>query len=249
MRLLRVPFIVALSLVGSGCEVWSPPIPSFDEYGRGLIVMYPGSFNTTSEMSVFYSALREAGVDQAIEVIKWSEAGEHFLNPSGFLDSYRPRARSEAARIAAYQAGHPGMPVTLLGFSGGAMAAIVVTEEMPPDQKIDCVILLSPGVSSTYDLNAMLEKTKEGAVAYWSPHEAFTIWLAGLLGTVDGVFERPAGAFGFVTQNPKLRQVEWDSSMLAYGNDGEHLSYLLNGTWIRTFVAPWIAHPHPSETN
>lgn len=205
--------------------------------------MYPGSTNTHTEMQGFYIGLRDAHVDQAIEVVPWSLPMAHFFNPDGFVDSNRPWARAEAARIAAYQDAHPGAPVTLLGFSGGSMAAIMVSEELAPERSVTCVIMLTPAVSRHYDLTAMLERVSSGAIVYWSPRDQVANAIVGMLGTVDGVFSEPAASHGFAMAHPKLTQIPWDESMAAgYQQNGDHLDFFWNLAWIRDYVGPWVRH-------
>ncbi len=245
-RHLRIPggLILVLwccGLAAPGCGLWTPPLPTDAQRENGLIVLYPGSFNTLTEMSGFHAAFREEGIDQAIEVVPWGGFMEHVFDPE-FLNSVQPWVKAETARIAQYRADHPGKPVTLLGFSAGAMAAIMVTEQMPVGPQIDCVILMSPAVWRGYDLNPMLSNTGRGVIVYYSPLENLSIALTSVMGTADGHFEDPAAAFGFDSSHEKLTQVVWEPLMADFGNRGEHADYYLNVGWIRQFVVPWIAH-------
>ncbi len=225
----------------AACGLWSPPLPTDAQREQGLIVLYPGAFNSTIEMSGFHAAFREEGIDQAIEIVPWGGFMEHVLDPE-FFDSVQPWVRGQAARLAAYRADHPGRPITLLGFSAGAMAAIMVTEAMPAGSQVDCVILMSPAVWRGYDLNPMLSNTGRGVVVYYSPEENLAVALTSVMGTADGHFEDPAAAVGFDTLHEKLTQVAWEPWMSEYGNGGEHADYYLNVEWLRAFVVPWIAH-------
>src|SRR5262245_18574781 len=82
MRCFQTTTFVArtLSLIGatlvaslSGCgEVWTDPLSTPSQYDKGLIVMYPGALGSDSEMLGFYTTLRLAGIDQAIEVPQWT---------------------------------------------------------------------------------------------------------------------------------------------------------------------------------
>ncbi|RIK65218.1 MAG: hypothetical protein DCC65_12895 [Planctomycetota bacterium] len=241
---------IFLLAIGAGCDVWAPPAPTPAEYDRGLVVMYPGSTNTRSEMTGFHTGLRDAGIDQAIEVVPWALPFVRYVLPGTFLTDQRPWARAEAMRISAYRGTHPGVAVTLLGFSGGAMMAIMVAEELPEGIGVDSVILLSAGVSSGYDLTAMLEKSTGGAFVYFSPREEFALWLAQTFGTVDGDFQRPAAVFGFDMTHPGLTQLSWDAAMQAeFGNNGDHFDYFLNPAWIARHVAPWVAPAPPGQTS
>ncbi|HVP10996.1 MAG TPA: hypothetical protein VMV94_07390 [Phycisphaerae bacterium] len=241
--IIRTTACVALA-ISAGCEVWAPPTPTDAERSRGLIVMYPGDDGGSTEMVGFYTGLREAGVDQAIESIRWTLPMETALFRIPFWMRFPAWAQQEAQRIATYQATYPGAPVTLLGFSGGGMVAIVVAEQMPGDAMVDRVLLLSPGVSPDYDLKPMLAKVRDRVIVYWSPKEA---QLGGalllLMGTVDGNYTAAAAISGFNQTAPKLEQVEWSEEMTAFGNNGDHTDYFWNIPWIREYVAKWVAQP------
>ncbi len=241
--LLAVWGLPLVACANPGCDTWIPPAPTAEELARGLVVLYPGSTNTRTEMQGFYIGLRDAHVNQAIEVVPWSLPLEHFFNPSGFVEQNRPWAAAEAARIVAYQDAHPGAPVTLLGFSGGSMTAIMVTESMPAGRGVDCVIMLTPAVSRHYDLAHMLDRVTGGAIVYWSPRDQIADALVEALGTVDGAFSDAAATYGFASTDDRLTQIAWDPSMAAaYGQNGDHLDFFWNIAWIRDYVGPWVKH-------
>lgn len=241
-RLLSVALASFISL--AGCEVWAPPPPTDAERSRGLIVMYPGDDGGSTEMIGFYTGLREAGVEQAIECTRWTLPFESTLLRDAFWFRFPAWAKQEAERLALYQRAHPGAPVTLLGFSGGGMAAIMVAEQMPAGSAVDRVLLLSPGVSPDYDLRPMLANVRDRCIVYWSPKEA---QLGGALlqfmGTVDGNYTDAAAISSFNLTDPKLEQVEWTEEMAAYGNNGDHIDYFWNIPWIREYLANWVAPP------
>jgi pimeloyl-ACP methyl ester carboxylesterase len=206
--------------------------------------MYPGDFNTTSEMVGFYTGIRDAGLQQAVEVVQWSLPAEPSWGNEEFWQKFPGWAEQEAGRIAEYEAAYPGAPVTLLGFSGGCMAAILVAEKMPQGSAVDAVIMLSPGVSPDYDLTKMLANVRQRAVVYWSRAESqFGRLLLQWAGTVDGNFGQAAGLSGFTGSYQKLVQIEWQPDMADLGNKGDHLDYFLAVPWIREYVASWVARP------
>lgn len=241
MKLTRI-MLLAVVILTTGCELWRPPETTPDALNKGLVVMYPGALNSTTEMAGVYDGLREAGIDSAIEVVPWAEPGANFLMPTTFAESQRPWAKTEASRIAQYSADHPGRPVTLLGFSGGAMMCILVAEELPDNVSVDWIIMLGPGVSPSYDLDPMLSRTSRGAVVYWSPVDFLSSQITTAFGTLDGVFGPSAATYGFTSKNTKLIQIEWSSSNPQDGNDGGHTSYINSASWIRDFVAPGIVN-------
>lgn len=237
-RLKLLSFMIVLLL--AGCDLWRPPAPTPDELNHGLVILYPGIFNTTTEMAGVYEGLREAGIEHAIEVVPWSSPMANFFMPSTFSASQRSWAVIEAKRIAQYSIEHPGKNVTLLGYSGGAFMCILVAEEMPENTSVDWIIMMGPGVSASYDLNPMLAHTSRGAVVYWSPIDILSSQLTDLMGSLDGAFGPSAAANGFTTSNAKLAQFEWSTAYLQEGNDGGHAGYVSSASWIRDFIAPGI---------
>jgi len=231
-------------LIAAGCELWAPPPAGEAELSRGLVVMYPGSFSTTTEMEGFYNGLRAGGVEMALQVRRWEPFLEHIIEPVYAVERTRARARYEAKRLAEYRRQYADCPITLLGYSGGCLMAILVTEEMPEGVLVDRVILMSAAVSRHYDLTRMLDNTRLGAVHYWSPREDFTRRVAADFGLADGSRDDPASADSFDTIDERLTQISWRPEWKSYGYNGEHWEYLFNVEWIRDFVAPWTVPPH-----
>ena len=235
--------LASLSPALSGCVFWQAPAPTTEELDAGLIVLYPGAYNSQWEMQAFYEGLRAAGRAEAIEIVAWAGPLEQWTEPEGFYDELCTWSTKEAERLAAYKAAHADAPVTLLGFSSGAMTAILVTERLPEEVLVDRVVMLSAGVSQGYDLGPMLAHVRDGAVVYFSPVDDLAIELVAEYGTIDGDFKTPAATFGFTAQYDTLVQIPWDPSMATYGNNGDHLDYLRLPDWIRDTVAPWLATP------
>lgn len=239
----RSCLVVLLSILSAGCpaiDVWRPPAPTPEEYARGLIVLYPGSSNLVIEQLGFYTALKESGVDLAIEVRPWGQFLEHVFDPIGTQPRFTEFARQEAARLSEYIRAHPGVPVNLMTYSGGAIVVPQIAAAMPADAPIDRIIMLSPGVASDMDLSAALARTSAGMIVYWSPREEGVYVITEVFGLADGRFDHPAAALGFDETDARLTQVEWSPEMAALGNNGEHLDYFFNIPWIKAYVVPWI---------
>ncbi len=235
--------LTAWSTLLAGCEAWFPLPPATDEYNRGLVLLYPGSFNTTSEMIGFYYGLKEGGVDQAIEVVKWAAFLDHMIDPEGAQVRIAARAHEEAARIKAYAEAHPGRPITLVGYSGGAWFAVATAERLDPSVSVDRILMMSPAIRRDYDLTAALAKTRLGAVCFWSPLDTFTVTIAATFNLADSTKSEPAATFSFDMDDTRLHEIEYDPAWREYGYYGEHEEYLLLVGWIAEFVAPWVATP------
>lgn len=236
----RLAVFILSSIFVSACDAWRPPPPTDVELEKGLVVMYPGSFNTTSEMIGFYYGLRDGGVDQAIEVVQWASFLDHVMDPTGAQIRNDQRAHEEAARLAAYRQAHPDRPVTLLGYSGGAWFAVLTAERMPEGSSLDRVILMNAAIERSYDLSAALSHTMDGVVHFWSPKDQLTIDASANFNLADSTHGKPAASFGFDIRDDRLTQVEWDPAWEQYGYYGSHEGYLFLFDWIARFVAPWV---------
>lgn len=233
--------LVAAAMLLAGCEVWFPLPPTADEAERGLVRMYPGSFNTSSEMIGFYYGLQEAGIDQAVEVVKWATFLDHMIDPVGAQVRIEESAAQEALRIAAYKQAHPGRPVTLLGYSGGCWFATRVAERMLPGVQVDRIILLSAAFDRSHDMTRALAGTRLDIVNFWSPKDQFTINVRDLFNLADSTRAEPAATFGLDHQDPRLIQITYNPAWAELGHYGEHTDYVLLVGWIAKFVAPWVA--------
>jgi len=235
---------VIVMLFNVSCaETWLPPVPAKVELARGLVVFYPGSFNTKSEMVGFYTAFRDAGVEQAIEVMEWAPFLLHIVLPDQAYALHRQFAEAEADRLVAYMRAHPDCPVTLLGFSGGTMIALMVAEAMPEGMHVDSVILMSSPITREYDLTKSLQGARQ-IMHYWSPWERVPRLVALAFPLLDNEFGDPAASFGFAFQHERLIQLEWTPEMLRYFHAGDHMNYWINVPWIRDFIAPFVAQTH-----
>ncbi len=231
-------------------EIWNPPEATDAELDRGLIILYPGLLSTTNEMITLYLVLRAVGIDRAIDIGVWGRFLEGIENINAY-ERNREWSATEAARITEYIRAHPGRPVTLMGFSAGAAIAIWVAEALPEDVQVDRVILISPGVSPSYDLDAMLRRCRRGAVSFWSAIDVQGALAALVFGTMDRINEVPAGTAGFAMQRPDLVQIPYSPEMAAYGLTGNHYELMDNPLWIQDYVVPWVLYddgPRASDT-
>jgi pimeloyl-ACP methyl ester carboxylesterase len=230
----------SLFLLAGGCaDAWRPDEPTAEEYDHGLIVLYPGVYNTHDEMLSLYAALRAAGIDKAIEVQTWGPPFDVLRNVTAY-DEHHDWAKHEATRLLGYINDHPDRPVDLIGFSGGAAIAIWATEALPPDTKLDRIILLNAGISPDYDLTPALDRTNRGVVHYYSTVDTQTMFVVSLLGLMDGVYAVPAGNVGFSQSADNLIQFPYTPQMVIYGNFGNHADILTSPLWFSACIVPFV---------
>jgi pimeloyl-ACP methyl ester carboxylesterase len=184
-------------------------------------------------------------VDCAIQTYDWTS----ILGPLWNLRA-TARNRRQAERIADmvinYRTNHPGRPVYLVGQSGGGAIAVWTAEILPPEYKVDGIILLAASLSPNYILDLAIQNSRRGIVSFYSEKD----WLllgTNVTGTMDGELATSAGRTGFLypAEGPKplnygrLFQVPWDRQMSRAGNTGGHLS---SGAapFVSRYVAPLI---------
>ena len=87
----------------------------------------------------------------------------------------RRRASLLARDIENWTRRYPGSRLYLLALSGGAGIALFACEELPPDAMLEGIILVSGGVSPTYDLTHALAHTKLGIFNYYSHKDVYVL--------------------------------------------------------------------------
>ncbi len=150
----------------------------------------------------------------------------------------RRRASLLARDIETWTWQHPGSPLYLLALSGGAGIALFACEELPPDVTLEGIILVSGGVSITYDITHALAHTKLGIFNYYS-HKDVHVLRNGTTrhGTMDRVKGPAIGYAGFDADHPKLFQLAWEPAMRQLGNWGGH-STSLRPAFARRYLLP-----------
>ena len=237
---LFLPWAMLLVVsLNAGCWIENAPPATEEELDKGLIVLYPGISSLPSDMILWHKAMREDGVEQAIEVISYGPPLDLIGNLQNFErnDAF---SVGEAQRITAYIDEYPGRPVTLIGYSGGATIAVLVAEHLPPTYTIDRILLFSSGLSPQYDLGPALSHCDNGMMHYYSPVDTLSLFFTNWLGTMDGFNSDPAAAVGFDFEDPDFVEWTWTEDMRALGNNGDHTDYLWNEAWLRVYVPPLL---------
>lgn len=239
--------VLAAHLLLASCWLQAPPKPTPNEMSTGLIIMYPGISSAPTDMINWYTALRRAGIRQAIQVRPYGPTLDLLGNLTGY-ERNRDWSKEEAKRIVRYMDAYPGRPVTLIGYSGGGAIAPMVAEYMPEGYVLDRILLFSSGLSPGYDLTPALEQTENGIVHFWSSADFTGPFITLVFGTMDRRWELPAATVGFDMRDERLIQFAWRPDMLDFRNKGDHTDYLWNELWIEEFVAPWITRDdgHPT---
>lgn len=246
----RVPFVSPLVGIVGGCL--RPEVNEPAHYDRGLILMLPGIEGTAWQLRGVVRALREAGVQSAIEIRAWGSHPFCQLYNLCALRANRERAARIAGRIGEYMDRYPGRPVTLFGYSGGGGIAVLTAEALPPERLLDRIVLMSAAVSPSYDPTPIAARTRHGVVNFYSRRDWFFLGMGtSVFGTIDRHRGVSAGRVGFLDpagrpiEAPGLTQIPWRPEWRDLGHDGGHIGWL-SPHWAREVLAR-VIEPAPAN--
>jgi pimeloyl-ACP methyl ester carboxylesterase len=245
MAYLRLTSSIGLLLpVLIGC--FQPEVPSATQLERGYILLLPGVECTASSMAGVCRGLRDAGIDQAIDLDQWGYRPFGTFRNLPAYELNRKRAQRMADKLARYRAEHPSSPIQIVGFSGGGAMALFVAEALPSDVKIDRIVLMGAAISPGYDVCEAMSKCERGMVNFHSAGDWLMAGVAtNLFGTMDRKNTSTAGRIGFRTQegqlrsSPGLTQIAWQPEWRRLGHDGGHPGWLARA-WAREMLAPQL---------
>jgi pimeloyl-ACP methyl ester carboxylesterase len=235
---------VCLCLGTIGCAESQPYVSSW-RMERGLVLVLPGIEGPSPFNREICRGLDEGGVDCAIETYDWTSSLGPLYNLRAMARNRR-QAERVADLVVRYHAACPGRPVFLVGQSGGGAIAVWAAELLPPEHKVDGIILLAASLSPYYMLDAAIQNSRRGVVSFHSHRDWFLLG-TNVTGTMDGELSSSAGRTGFLypQDSPKPRsyarlyQVPWDRQMGRAGNTGGHLTSGASG-FVARYVAPLI---------
>ena len=248
-----VLFILGIILL-SGCYTKPgtavvPPVNYVSDarLKQGLVIVLTGVEGRSKLNEAICEGLNDGGVTWAIELEDWTTQ-----MPLNYLVNLRNESRNReqaeliADRIIRYKMAYPGKAVVLVGQSGGGGMAAWVVEALPPQERVDGVIMLAASLSPQYPLDATLAKSSRGVVNFYSDRDWFILGVGTTIsGTMDGEHTSSAGRVGFEmpTSGPssklyyqKLFEVAWQPAMAETGYDGRHIT-----SGARNFVATYVA--------
>ena len=168
----------------------------------------------------------------------------------------RAQARKLAQKIASYQSQHPTSPVNLMGLSAGTAIAVYTLEELPPENQVDTVVLLSSSVASDHNLTQALRHVRGDLYVTTSPDDAILTTAVPVLGSADRQFVGTdvAGLDGFEVPpgaSPEVRRLYSKVVMLAwnpvddrYGDYGGHTD-TTKPEFVQHVIAPLVMGEGP----
>ena len=251
-RLVTVLLGSALVAATTGCSDGHPANELRMQRGYVYYLDGAGGGGTLKNYSSgVRSGLLDAGYDGAGEMFPW-ETGMGLMADQTASNEYkRGKARALAEAMVEYRQAHPDAPMTVIGLSAGTVIAVFALEALPPDIKVENVILLSGSLSATYDLTAALEHVNGKMYVTTSDRDAVLGALLPLTGTADrgsGTNETIGVEGPMLPPNApsqtrdlyqKLRIVPWKKEFEKYGDYGRHTDTVAAG-FVAHYIAPLI---------
>lgn len=233
-------------LAAGGCQHQAQPAAVLLPPPRNYLMHLPGIGGKLMIDSWMTGGLVDGGVDADVEIYDWT-CGDAGINALHAYARNQAQAQVIADNLTAHFRKDPRTRIYLTAHSGGNGLAVWALEKLPPDVKIESILLLSPALSPQYDLSAALRHVRGKAYVFWSPHDSIILGTGTrLMGTIDGVRSDSAGLIGFtrpasadVAQYAKLVSIKYDSAWLRYGNIGDHIGPMMPA-FARNVLAPLL---------
>lgn len=216
----------------SGCSARLAPAPPSPP-PPPLLIHLPGVSGPTSFDRRYVAMLRQELPQVEVAMYDWT-AGDPGMDA---LHAYR-RNHEEAEKLAGQLAeryrADPRLKIYLTGHSGGTAIAVWLLEKLPPEVRVQSVLLLAPALSPEYDLTAALRHVAGRVYAFTSPADNIVLGAGTrLFGTMDGVRTDAAGRVGFVRpfgadpgEYQKLIAQPYQDQWMRLGNIGDHIGVL-----------------------
>ena len=234
----------AIVLCVAGCGISTVHRPAANLQPKPYLLHLPGITGGFWMHDKYCHALNAGGFDAETGIYDWT--GSRF--PISALQQ-RERNLVEAEKVAAIltkkSRAEPHRPLYLSCESGGAGIALWALEALPDDVHVDGVVLVSPAVSTEYDLTPALRHVRRKMLVFPSKADGLVLGIGTLFfGTMDRRHDTSAGLDGFTrpasgdaSQYAKLEQYHYRGKMFFdYGNIGGH-------AWAMypRFASAWLA--------
>jgi len=226
MRWLQFLFLLFL-IFATGCATKAKHADT--------IFFLPGVAGDGSWYSGLRDGLRDGGVTRDVVTVAWGAPGPLFGMNFSNQDVHDDAEKKLAKILVEHQQRFPSARIDLLGHSAGCGVILGALAQLPVDFRIGRVVLLSPSVSPTYDLNPALARCDQ-LVVFVSNHDTtFLDWRTSHFGTYDRVKTKAAGNVGFDVSKidsklaSRFSQHPYDPAYRRLGNDGGHFGATARG--------------------
>ena len=214
----------------------------------------PGISGETDLDTDLIHGLRKGGFEGPIKTYDWTQS-----NPGIPALLNRHLHEEEAVKISDMITrqfhSSPGQKLIVVGHSGGAAMAVFAIQKLPPDVKVDKLVLLAPALSPDYDLSSAFAHVAGNCYAFTSPNDMVVLGAGTrLFGTMDGKKTGAAGQIGFVppdnacsAQYEKLVAKPYTPDWMKYKNDGDHVGTMTE-TFATAVIGPLLTAPTQRTT-
>lgn len=142
---------------------------------------------------------------------------------------------------------HPDGQLSILAHSAGCGVALGALKDLPPDVRVNQMVLLAPSVSPEYHLVPSIAHLSAPLQVFYSGRDRLWLdWRTSTFGTYDNIKTKAAGNIGFNPipdpLRPRLIQHSYDSAWSTLGNDGDHYGPLAK-PFVRQILAPLLQPP------
>jgi alpha-beta hydrolase superfamily lysophospholipase len=208
---------------------------------KGIVYVLDGAGGVALFSSVVMRVL--SALPYEVQRFNWGVGFGKLLSDLTNRSNIEARAVELSRLISDYHNKNVGHQVFIVAKSAGSAVALMSLVDLPPES-VERVILLSPAVSPSFNLDQVLHAVRRDLVSFWSPLDLlFLGWGTMLFGTADGVRGKSAGLTGFKTNGDpieKLKQIKWQPSMMKFFNFGDHWGTSMP-PFIRHYVLPLVA--------
>ncbi len=250
-RPLTALLVLALLAFPLGCSAATPNPPATQPAWTGDYHLHLCGISGYRNIDrSFVRGLADGGLHARIDHYDWTTADPGL----GSLLAHK-RNEQESAKVAkillAHYRANPNARITVTAHSGGCAIIAWALEKLPPDVRIDSVVMLAPALSPGYDLTAMLRHVSGHLYVFYSQYDDIVLGAGtSLFGTMDGVKTDAAGKVSFTepqgadaAQYQKLEQFPYERAWLKLGDIGDHVGTMTHAFGER-IIAPLLLTGH-----
>lgn len=243
LRQLAAGLAVIAAMIGVGCSSGARGT------APGLILFVPGVAGDGNWYRHITPAVRNAGDNRTIEVVRWGAPGPAFFMNFNNVSIHESAERKLADRIVAFRADHPDVRIDILTHSAGGGVALGALAKLPGGTRVHQLVLLHPSVSPQYPLSASLRACESITLFHSERDTTFLSWRTSTFGTYDNVKTKAAGNTGFDLsdlshdERNRVRMVAYADADRALNNDGDHFG-ALSRDYLDQRVIPLFAGPN-----
>jgi pimeloyl-ACP methyl ester carboxylesterase len=255
-----IPGLILLAACTVGCATTHvallPPAPCCG--AQAVVFCADGAGNSAGLSTALRQAVAAERLPLCVETVDWSYGPGRYLADEIDYAHARVGGRRLAARVAAYRQAYPGSRVCLIGHSAGSAVVLAAAEDLPPGA-VDRIVLLSPAVSSGYDLRPALRTARQGIDVFCSERDWLVLGVGvRIVGTTDRRWGPAAGRVGFnpVITGPddaalyaRLREHPWDPCLAWTGNTGGHFGTYEQPRFLHAYVLPLLTRETPEPVD